>query len=137
GEIVVSVKRVTDIMGEISAATNEQSTQISEVNAAVGQLDQMTQQNAALVEEGAASAESLKEQAGALNGIVSAFKLGHEAKSPGPRASAADRPSSKPDRMTRDTARPREFSGEAADSTDSAGVEPPSYERPLPRRASA
>src|SRR5690606_11899347 len=95
-EIVNSVRRVTDIMGEISAATNEQSNQISEVNAAFGELDQMTQQNAALVEEGAASAESLKEQAGALNGIVSAFKLAAAERAHGPVEVRKDAPSGKP-----------------------------------------
>src|SRR5690606_33705597 len=58
-EIVVSVQRVTDIIGEITAASNEQSRGIDQINSAVAQLDQMTQQNAALVEESAAAAESL------------------------------------------------------------------------------
>ena len=74
-EIVSSVKRVTDIIGEISAATGEQSTQIGQVNSAVGQLDEMTQQNAALVEQSAAAAESLKEQAGRLSESVAVFRL--------------------------------------------------------------
>jgi len=74
-EIVTSVKRVTDIIGEISAATGEQSGQIGQVGAAMGQLDQMTQQNAALVEESAAAAESLKEQARALNNVVAKFRV--------------------------------------------------------------
>ena len=63
GEIVASVKRVTDMIGEISAATSEQSNGIAQINAAVNQLDQMTQQNAALVEESTAAAQSLKDQA--------------------------------------------------------------------------
>ena len=63
GEIVGSVQRVSDIIGEITAAAAEQSDGIGQVNAAVTQLDQMTQQNAALVEQSAAAAESLKEQA--------------------------------------------------------------------------
>ena len=62
GEIVASVQRVTDIIGEITAAASEQAT-ASAVNTAVTQLDQMTQQNAALVEQSAAAAESLKDQA--------------------------------------------------------------------------
>jgi methyl-accepting chemotaxis protein len=74
-DIVASVQRVSDIIGEISAAAAEQSGGIGQVNAAVVQLDQMTQQNAALVEQGAAAAESLKEQAGRLAGVVSAFRL--------------------------------------------------------------
>ncbi len=75
-EILTSVKRVSDIIGEISAASAEQSQGIGSVNVAVTQLDQMTQQNAALVEESAAAAESLKEQATRLASAVAAFKLG-------------------------------------------------------------
>jgi len=74
-EIVNSIKRVTDIMAEISAASAEQSTGIEQVNKAVTQMDEVTQQNAALVEEAAASAESLEEQAQGLAEAVSVFKL--------------------------------------------------------------
>ena len=74
-EIVASVQRVTDIIGEISAASSEQSAGIGQVNGAVTQLDQMTQQNAALVEQSAAAAESLKEQAQRLTGVVGTFRL--------------------------------------------------------------
>jgi methyl-accepting chemotaxis protein len=74
-EIVVSVQRVSDMIGQISAASNEQSEGISHVNLAVTELDQMTQQNAALVEESAAAAESLREQAQRLAQVVSTFKL--------------------------------------------------------------
>ena len=75
GEIVSSVQRVTDVIGEISAAAAEQSHDIGQVNSAVAQLDQMTQQNAALVEESAAAAESLREQAERLYGVVGTFRL--------------------------------------------------------------
>ncbi len=75
GEIEGSVKRVTDIMGEITAASAEQSTGIEQINEAIAQMDQVTQQNAALVEEAAAAAESLQDQAGNLAQVVSAFKL--------------------------------------------------------------
>jgi methyl-accepting chemotaxis protein len=74
-EIVSSVQRVTDIIGEITAAAVEQSSGIGQVNSAVTQLDQVTQQNAALVEESAAAAESLKDQAQRLAGVVSTFRL--------------------------------------------------------------
>ncbi len=74
-EIVSSVKRVTDIMGEIAAASAEQSSGIEQVNQAITQMDEVTQQNAALVEEAAAAAESLQEQAGRLTDAVSFFKL--------------------------------------------------------------
>jgi methyl-accepting chemotaxis protein len=74
-EIVASVQRVSDIIGEISSASNEQSKGIAEVNASVSNLDQMTQQNAALVEQSAAAAESLKSQAVTLNEVLRGFKL--------------------------------------------------------------
>ncbi|MBV8468355.1 MAG: hypothetical protein JOY60_00640 [Burkholderiaceae bacterium] len=75
-DIVGSVQRVTDVIGEISTAATEQSQGIGQVNGTVIELDQMTQQNAALVEESAAAAQSLKEQAVRLTGLVSSFKLG-------------------------------------------------------------
>ncbi|MFZ5484937.1 MAG: methyl-accepting chemotaxis protein [Pseudomonadota bacterium] len=74
-EIVEAVKRVTDIMGEITAASVEQSQGISQVNAAVTQMDEMTQQNAALVEEAAAAAESLQDQANSLAEAVAVFRI--------------------------------------------------------------
>ena len=76
GEIVGSVQRVGDIIGEITAAASEQAGGIGQVNQAVGQLDQMTQQNAALVEESAAAAHSLREQAARLAAAVQVFRLG-------------------------------------------------------------
>ena len=75
GEIVASVQRVTDVIGEISAASREQSDGIHQINATVTQLDQMTQQNAALVEESAAAAESLRDQSSRLSEAISVFKL--------------------------------------------------------------
>ncbi len=74
GDIVASVQRVADIIREISSATQQQSQGIGQVNGAVSTLDQMTQQNAALVEESAAAAESLKDQAGRLNTVVVRFQ---------------------------------------------------------------
>ena len=74
-EVVASIKRVTDIMGEISAASSEQSLGVSQVGEAVGQMDQTTQQNAALVEEMAAAASGLKSQAEDLVRTVAVFKL--------------------------------------------------------------
>ncbi len=74
-EIVASVQRVADIIGEVMTAANEQSQGIGQVNGAVTQLDQMTQQNAALVEQSAAAAESLKEQAGRLAALVANFNV--------------------------------------------------------------
>jgi uncharacterized phage infection (PIP) family protein YhgE len=74
-EIVNAVKRVTDIMSEIAAASNEQSAGIEQVNQAITQMDEVTQQNAALVEQAAAAAEAMQEQAGSLMEAVSIFKL--------------------------------------------------------------
>ncbi len=80
-EVVSSVKRVTDIMGEITAASTEQSQGIEQVNTAITQMDDVTQQNAALVEEAAAAAESLEEQAQELAALMNTFKLAHESRS--------------------------------------------------------
>ncbi|WP_280151796.1 methyl-accepting chemotaxis protein [Piscinibacter sp. XHJ-5] len=78
-DIVTQVKRVNDMLAEISAATSEQTTGIGQISNAVTQLDQVTQQNAALVEESAAAAESLKQQANRLVNAVAVFKLGEGA----------------------------------------------------------
>ncbi|MDR7308749.1 methyl-accepting chemotaxis protein [Rhodoferax saidenbachensis] len=77
-EVVGSIRRVTDLMGEISAASSEQSAGVGQVGEAVTQMDQATQQNAALVEEMAAAASSLKSQAQDLVGTVAVFKLSDE-----------------------------------------------------------
>ena len=74
-EVVSSVKRVTDIMSDIAAASAEQSAGIAQVNTSIIEMDAMTQQNAALVEEAAAAAQSLQDQAGELARVVSIFKL--------------------------------------------------------------
>ncbi len=76
-EIVGSVQRVTDIMSEITASTSDQSNSIFEVGQAISTLDQMTQQNAALVEQSAAAASSLKDQAKGLSEAISSFRLSH------------------------------------------------------------
>jgi len=75
-ELVTRVQRVNDIIGEITMAAGEQSQGIAQVNVAVSQLDQMTQQNAALVEQSSAATESLREQAARLNEVVGVFRLG-------------------------------------------------------------
>ncbi len=74
-EIIGAVQRVTDIMGEIAAASQEQSSGIDQVARAVTQMDEVTQQNAALVEEAAAAAQSLEDQAGRLRAVVAVFNL--------------------------------------------------------------
>ncbi|GJJ02367.1 methyl-accepting chemotaxis protein [Duganella rhizosphaerae] len=74
-EIVVNVRRVTDIIGEITAASAEQTNGIEQINRAIAQMDQVTQQNAALVEEAAAASAALQDQSGALARVVSVFQL--------------------------------------------------------------
>ena len=81
-EIVVSVRRVADIMGEISEASQDQSMGIAQINQAMQQMDQVTQQNAALVEEAAAAAQSMQAQASALVQAVSVFRLGQGGRGP-------------------------------------------------------
>lgn len=80
-EIVLSVQKVADIITEISAASEEQSSGITEVNNSITNMDETTQQNSALVEEAAAAAESLVEQANSLNDVVSVFKIDPDAAS--------------------------------------------------------
>jgi len=74
-EIVESVKRVTDIMAEISAASGEQTAGIEQINQAIAQMDQVTQQNASLVEQAAAASEAMQDQAAKLAGMVGVFKI--------------------------------------------------------------
>ncbi len=101
GDIVVSVKRVADIMSEIAAASAEQSSGINQVNQAVTQMDEVTQQNAALVEQAAAAAESLEEQAETLSETVANFRLKSDSYISTPRRPASQivvqhRPSPRP-----------------------------------------
>jgi methyl-accepting chemotaxis protein-1 (serine sensor receptor) len=88
-QIVTSVKHVADIMSEITAASQEQSAGIGEINQAITQMDEMTQQNAALVEQAAAAAESMQEQAALLAEAVAAFKMDDGAR---PQAAARGAP---------------------------------------------
>jgi methyl-accepting chemotaxis protein len=74
-DVVMRIQRVADVMSEVAAASQSQSNGIEQVNQSIGQMDTMTQQNAALVEEAAAAAESLKSQADSLAEVVSTFKL--------------------------------------------------------------
>jgi methyl-accepting chemotaxis protein len=104
GEIVASVQRVTDIMAEISAASQEQSAGIEQVNQTITQMDETTQQNAALVEEATAAARSMEEQAGALTQSVSVFKLHATVSAPVRQAiaaAAAPRPAAPPKAVAR------------------------------------
>ncbi|AET87958.1 MULTISPECIES: methyl-accepting chemotaxis protein [Caballeronia] len=99
GEIVQAVRRVTDIMGEISAASEEQSDGIEQVNRAVTQMDSVTQQNAALVEEAAAAAASLEEQTRQLKDVVAQWRIDSAAPVRASSASAAAARLSQPARV--------------------------------------
>src|SRR5205085_3292021 len=78
-EIVSSVKKVSDLVAEIAAASKEQSSGIGQINTAVAQMEQVVQQNASLVEEASAATESMKDQAALLLDAVSRFRLGGQA----------------------------------------------------------
>ncbi len=107
-QVVSSVRGVTDIVAEISAASAEQSSGIEEINRAITQMDESTQQNAALVEQAAAAAKAMQEQAGCLTQSISIFKLAHNATAmsatpvaaPAPAAPASRAPVASP-RMSR------------------------------------
>jgi methyl-accepting chemotaxis protein len=116
-EIVSSIRRVTDIMGEISAASAEQSAGVSQVGEAVTQMDQATQQNAALVEQMAAAASSLKSQAQDLVQVVAAFKLGS-----GDNVSLAT--------VRSNTPSPKPFKGTDLRKTPGTATKKPSFNRP-------
>ncbi len=94
-EVVESVKRVSDMISEITAAGQEQSTGVDQINNAIMQMDGVTQQNAALVEEAAAAAATLQEQAENLVKVVSVFKLDHNQYSAPPRPAARPAPAAK------------------------------------------
>ena len=84
-EIVAAVTRVTDIMGEISSASDEQSRGIEQVSLAVSQMDSVTQQNAALVQESATAAAALEDQSEQLRQAVAAFRLNAKDQAAAPR----------------------------------------------------
>ena len=129
-EVVASIRRVTDIMGEISAASSEQSAGVGQVGEAVTQMDQATQQNAALVEEMAAAASALNAQAGELVNAVAVFKLdanSTSSHSPG-RTSAA--PARAPMAAPSYKAPARTSLGSSAKS--SGTKPPPAWQRPRP-----
>ena len=107
-EVVASVRRVTDVVAEISAASHEQSDGIEQINHAIVQMDEVTQQNAALVEQAAAAAQSLQEQSVRLSETVGVFKL---SSNDAPRAQAARKP---PAPRPATTARPTAKTGQAA-----------------------
>jgi methyl-accepting chemotaxis protein len=127
-EVVSSIRRVTDIMGEISAASNEQSAGVSQVGEAVVQMDQATQQNAALVEQMAAAASSLKGQAQELVQVVAAFKLNDSGSKPQPMAKVSA-PKAAPFKGSAPTAK---LGTKAAPAKPAAGAKPAQLPKPAP-----
>jgi methyl-accepting chemotaxis protein len=90
-EVVTSVNRVTGLMRELTSASAEQETGIEQINQAIGQMDAVTQQNAALVEEAAAASAAMRQQATRLEEAVGAFQLGHDRANGGERAGSRAR----------------------------------------------
>ncbi|HEY4446640.1 MAG TPA: methyl-accepting chemotaxis protein [Steroidobacteraceae bacterium] len=88
GEIVVRVKKVTDVMAEIASSSREQASGIEQVNKAITMMDDVTQQNAALVEEASAAAQALTEQASNLTQLISRYRVGESSAAEAPRAAA-------------------------------------------------
>jgi len=122
GEIVASVQRVTDIMAEISAASQEQSAGIEQVNQTVVQMDETTQQNAALVEEATAAARAMEDQAAQLADAVAIFRLDNQVRAAVSAVTAPLRPATPPVAAQRPAARPAR----------AAAVAAPRPARPLP-----
>ncbi len=118
-EVVASVRRVTDIMAEITAASHEQSAGIEQVNQAITQMDQVTQQNAALVEEAAAAADSLQEQAAGLSETVSVFRVSGLSSSAPARQKVTAK---KPARLPAPAARPARAASQPAPARKAAAA---------------
>ncbi|MDE2052370.1 MAG: methyl-accepting chemotaxis protein, partial [Gammaproteobacteria bacterium] len=125
GEIVTSVKKVTDIVAEIAAASREQSSGIEQVNRAVVQMDELTQQNAALVEQATAASQSMAGQVRELNEMLGRYDLGAQSEA----AESAERPSGS-------RAVPPALHGGRPPGPDVvSGRSPPESARPETRRA--
>ncbi|WP_163559529.1 methyl-accepting chemotaxis protein [Halomonas sp. NO4] len=130
-EVVQAVRRVTDIMDEISAASQEQSDGIEQVSHAVEQMDQVTQQNASLVQEASAAAASLEEQANRLERAVAVFRLASDAQHAAPAASRA--PSTREGESSRSAATSASLPA-PRESRRAAPVDPKPQPRPAARR---
>ncbi|MEY4577811.1 MAG: hypothetical protein RL701_2514 [Pseudomonadota bacterium] len=133
-DIVTSVKKVSDIIGEIDAASEQQASGIDQINSAIAQMDKNTQQNAAMVEEATAAAESMTEQARALAELVRFFKLGADAQNAGAREADALRAAPVPRRNGAPAQKPTRAKPQpAADSSDKHAGKPMfSTRRPPP-----
>ncbi|MBW0448653.1 methyl-accepting chemotaxis protein [bacterium M00.F.Ca.ET.228.01.1.1] len=124
GEIISAVQRVTDIMGEIAAASEEQSGGIDQVARAVTQMDEVTQQNAALVEEAAAAASSLEDQADKLRQAVAVFQLGDDAGKASASAAAKHVPLRAASAVARPASRVAGRAGSAAPAAAAVAAQP-------------
>ena len=136
-EIVASVRRVTDLIGEITASANEQRDGIAQVNQAVSNLDQMTQQNAALVEESSAAATSMNEQAQRLAQVVAVFNVGHMATAAAPALQARPSMASVKAAPVRSATKPRVASSTANSSKPVTDKTAPKLLRPAPASSPA
>ena len=135
-EVVAAIRRVTDIMGEISAASSEQSAGVGQVGEAVTQMDQATQQNAALVEEMAAAASSLNSQAGELVNAVAVFRLAGDGSGAGNYRAPAPAPAvRKPMAMPAPAARAALTSRPATKATAASRLAAPKGPAPSPTAA--
>jgi methyl-accepting chemotaxis protein len=131
-EVVSSVQRVTDLMGEIAEASREQESGIEQINEAVAQMDTVTQQNAALVEEAAAATAALDERARQLNALVAVFKTGEDGQWRRPAAAAAQGPVRAPVAApARPAAAPARLAASAAGAVPSSSA-PLRAARPVP-----
>ncbi|MBB5370876.1 MULTISPECIES: methyl-accepting chemotaxis protein [unclassified Janthinobacterium] len=133
GEVVDSVRRVTDIMSEIASASQEQSAGIAQVNLSIIEMDGMTQQNASLVEEAAAAAQSLQDQAAELAHVVSIFKLVEGEEKPAAYVPVQAEPKAAPVIARKPAAALRPVKSLARKTEESAPVAP----APAPKRAAA
>jgi methyl-accepting chemotaxis protein len=109
GEIVVRVKKVTDVMAEIASSSREQASGIEQVNKAITMMDDVTQQNAALVEEASAAAQALTEQAANLTQLIARYRVAESGPDEAPRS--ALRPTPAPARLVERRAPTRPMSG--------------------------
>jgi len=130
-EIVVAVKRVTDVMNEISSASVEQSTGIEQINQAVNQMDEITQQNAALVEQAAAAASSMEEQGHHLSETVSVFRLKGASTHSASHLPAPSRPALKRPDLARSAVKRADVKRPDPKSRAEGGTAPPTPVRPM------
>jgi methyl-accepting chemotaxis protein len=103
-QIVIAVKRVTDVVAEIASASSEQTTGIEQVNMAISKMDEMTQQNAALVDQATAASQSMSEQAGELSRMLSGYRTEAGTLGQSPRAAVSSKQSDKPHKLVPATA---------------------------------